>query len=213
MIGDRLIIKEEHARAARQIVTVLVPRLRETRSPFIVTIAGESGAGKSEIASSLARHLDEQGFRSIILQQDDYFVYPPKTNARMRAKDIRHVGPGEVRLDVMAENITAVLRGDPEIEKPLVVYEEDRVTSETLSLSGISVVIVEGTYTTLLNQAHCHVFIERDYRDTRESRQERAREAQDAYLEKILEIEHEIISGHKRMADILVTRDYRVEKK
>jgi hypothetical protein len=47
--------------------------------------------------------------------------------------------------------------------------------------------------------------------NTKISRQERAREAQDEYLEKILLIEHKIISLHKSKADIIVTCGYDVE--
>lgn len=210
LIGDKLIIKEEHSRAAGQIAGILLPLIRKSQKKYIITIAGESGAGKSEIASSLGGHLEKKGFPSLILQQDDYFVYPPKTNAEMRRKNIGHVGSGEVHLDLIDGNLREILRGSLTVTKPLVLYEEDRITRETISLKGISVVIVEGTYTTLLKQADCHVFIERTFKDTRGSRLERGREVQDAYLEKILKIEHRIISSHKKMAHILVTCDYHV---
>jgi uridine kinase len=211
MIGDKLVIKKEHARAARGIADILIPRIRKAQKTAAVSIAGESGAGKSEIAHSLLENLSESGIQGIILQQDDYFVYPPKTNAAKRVENIDHVGVSEVNLDVIDQNLQDILSGKKSFTKPLVLYEEDRITAETISISGISVVIVEGTYTSLLNRVDFRVFIDRDYRDTRLSRKERNRERQDAYLEKILKIEHGIISGHKEKCDILVTRDYSVE--
>jgi hypothetical protein len=48
--------------------------------------------------------------------------------------------------------------------------------------------------------------------DTRGSRKERAREAQDEFLEKILMIEHKIIASSKDMADIIINKDYSVNK-
>ena len=41
-------------------------------------------------------------------------------------------------------------------------------------------------------------------------RLERAREAQDDFLERVLEIEHRIISAHKNRADYLIDKQYRV---
>lgn len=209
MKGDKLIIRDEHRRAARNLLRLLSPRIAEAQNSFIFTIAGESGSGKSEIAAVLGQLLSEKmHISSIILQQDDYFVYPPKTNAKMRRTDISHVGISEVRLDVLDENLNEILKGRSKIKKPLVIFDEDRITHETVNLEGKKVVIVEGTYTTLLKNAHQHVFIDRTYIDTRERRKERAREEQDLYLEQILEIEHNIIAGHKAYADIIITHSY-----
>jgi uridine kinase len=212
MRGDKLVIREEHIRAATQIVNLLLSEIESYGSRFIITVAGESGSGKSEIAAVVSDKLEEKNIRSIILQQDDYFVYPPKTNARMRKENIEHVGLSEVHLQLLDENCAAALEGRTEIVKPLVIFEEDAITEETISLDGIDVIIVEGTYTTTLEKVQRRVFIDRTYIDTRDARKRRAREAQDEFLERILEIEHEIISAHKERADLIVTHDYEVER-
>jgi uridine kinase len=211
MIGDKLNIKDSHREAAQGIAELIMPDIEDTGGKFAVTVAGESGAGKSEIAFVLSEKLLEKGVKSIILQQDDYFVYPPKTNAAMRKKDIGHVGLSEVQLSLLDRNLRAILDGAVEIEKPLVIYGEDRIASETIGVEGVKVVIVEGTYVTLLENADRRVFIDRTHVDTAEAREERAREAQDDYLSRILLIEHEIIAPQKARADIVVTRDYKVE--
>jgi uridine kinase len=54
------------------------------------------------------------------------------------------------------------------------------------------------------------VFIDLNYLETLQSRLERAREAQDDLLEKVLEIEHRIISAHKSRADYLIDKQYQV---
>ena len=210
MKGDKLVIEEGHIKAASQIAEVLLPQIKESRGRFVITIAGESGSGKSEIASALSDILSKKGIKSAILQQDDYFVYPPKTNAEMRRKDINHVGLTEVRLGLLDQNLKDVIDGKDEIVKPLVIFDADRITEETLDLRGIKVVIVEGTYTTILKNARQHVFIDRTYIDTRETRQRRGREMQDAFLEEILEIEHGIISSQEIHADIIVTNGLEV---
>ena len=212
MKGDKLFIQEEHVRAARQVMSLLLPQITSTQSKFIAAIAGESGSGKSEVAAALAELLSEKGLTSIVLQQDDYFVYPPKTNAGMRQKDIRHVGLSEVRLALLDQNLEDIVAGKNEIEKPLVVFDEDRITAERVKLEEIKAVIVEGTYTTMLKNVNQRVFIDRVYVDTREARKRRSREDQDELLERILEIEHGIISSHKPQADIIITKDYEVRK-
>jgi hypothetical protein len=68
---------------------------------FVITVAGESGAGKSELASEIARLITEEGFNTGVLQQDDYFVFPPKTNHEMRRRFWEHPAPraGKITTD------------------------------------------------------------------------------------------------------------------
>jgi len=212
MKGDKLVIQEGHVKAAQHIIQLLLPQIRETQSKFVITIAGESGSGKSEIAAALSEFLSENGIKNAIIQQDDYFVYPPKTNAKMRRKDISHVGLSEVRLAVLDQNLSDIIEGGNEINKPLVIFDEDLIIKETVKLEGIKAIIVDGTYTTILKNVHQRIFIDRTYVDTINTRKCRAREEQDEFLEKILQIEHRIISSHKPQADIIVTNNYAVKK-
>jgi uridine kinase len=212
MKGDRIIVQPYHEAAARQLAGLMLCEITGLRKRFIVTIAGESGAGKSEIAAALADVLANHHVQSTILQQDDYFVYPPRTNAAMRRKDIDHVGPSEVRLGLMDENLKQVMAGAHTIVKPLVDFDADSIGEERVELDDIVVVLAEGTYTTLLENVHRRVFVDRTLMDTKEARVLRGREAQDDYLEQILAIEHEIISSHKPRADFVVTRDHEVTR-
>jgi uridine kinase len=211
MIGDKLNIKQFHIDAAADIAALLHQELSSAAGVRVLTVAGQSGAGKSEIAYALSEKLGEKGIKCAILQQDDYFVHPPKTNAAKRREDLGHVGMSEVKLSLIEKNLESILGGAASVEKPLVVYEDDRITSEVMDVTGVRVVIVEGTYVTALDNAHHRVFIDRTYLDTAAARLERAREEQDDHLEKVLKIEHGIISKHKERADIIVTRDYKVE--
>lgn len=212
MKGDKLVIQKGHVKAGQQIMELLLPRLKKIQNKFIITIAGESGSGKSEIAAVLSELLSEQDIKSIIFQQDDYFVYPPKTNDKMRRNNIGHVGLSEVHLKLLDQNLQEIIEQKSEIEKPLVIYDDDLITKETVKLEGIKVIIVEGTYTTTLKNVNMHIFIDRTYVDTREARKRRAREEQDEYLERVLKIEHEIISLHKTQADIIVTKNFEVKE-
>jgi uridine kinase len=210
MIGDKLIIKEKHRRAANQIADRILPQIRSARRIYTISVAGESGSGKSETGQALADTLNERGFRTLVLQQDDYFIYPPKTNDRTRRQDIGWVGMQEVRLDLLDAHLEQARSGVGRIVMPLVVYAEDRITAEVLSLEGVAAVVAEGTYTTALENVDTRIFIDLTYLETLQSRLERAREAQDEFLEKVLLIEHEIIAAQKPRARFIINKDFQV---
>ena len=52
------------------------------------------------------------------------------------------------------------------------------------------------------------IFIERTFSDTKSVRCARSREQYDPFVEKVLQIEHEIISQLKSKADMLISKDY-----
>ncbi len=212
MIGDKLIIKEKHYRAARQIVELVMPFIETSEMIYAMSVAGESGSGKSETAVAIKEELAKRSINTTILQQDDYFVLPPKTNDQHRRGNIKWVGKDEVNLELIDQHLTVLKQGGSELIKPLVVYADDTITTESLNVKDCFVVIAEGTYTTALVNIDCHVFIDLTYHQTKKSRLERAREEQDQFLEKVLEIEHKIISAHKEQADFIINEEFNVYK-
>jgi uridine kinase len=212
MKGDILIINDNHRQAARQCVEYILPGIKDSKQKLVITVAGESGAGKSEISASIASELNGLLIKTTVIQQDDYFVYPPRTNAAKRIGDIKWVGPQEVRTDLLETHIKSFSTGAVSIIKPLVIFGEDRIDSEEIKLTEYRVLIIDGTYTTLLKGADIKIFIDRDLTATRAARQLRNREKQDIFLEQVLEIEHKIISKHKLLADIIITNEFEVIK-
>ncbi|MBF0447071.1 MAG: hypothetical protein HQL67_02605 [Magnetococcales bacterium] len=213
MQGDRILVEEHHRKAAVEIVNRLLGAIHKKPGGFAITVAGESGSGKSETAQAIVDELARQNISGITLGQDDYFVHPPKSNDRARRQDINWVGSGEVHLDLMSQHVHQILAGAKTIDKPLVLYQEDRIESETLDLQGVRVVVAEGTYTTLLDGIDAHVFIDRTFAQTKAHRQKRMRDASelDPFIDRVLEIEHRIISANRAKAHILIDSDYRVE--
>ena len=211
MRGDIIIVEDHHRAVAATIVERIAATVAAKPGRFTITVAGESGSGKSETAQALSDALAEMELTSVIYQQDDYFVQPPHTNDQTRRRDIAWVGSGEVRLDLLDAHLQAALDGADEVEKPLVIYEEDRIDSEVMSLRSAKVVIAEGTYTSLLQNVDFRVFIARNRLDTMEHRMKRGREDFDPFIEEVLTIEHDIISRHRNLADAVITREYDVE--
>ncbi len=205
MIGDKLVIEQYHTDRASEICDVLIELVKDK---FALTVAGESGAGKSELASEIARLLTARGIKAGILQQDDYFVFPPKTNHEMRRRNVEQVGPYEVKLDFLDANLRSFKREENPIYKPLVIYEEDRITHEEMDTGHLQVLIAEGTYTSLLEFADFRVFIDRDYRETLEDRKRRARDKFEPFVVDVLEREHRIIAQHKSLADVVVSSSF-----
>lgn len=213
MKGDVIVVEEHHRNAAREIVSSIAGDIRTMPRRYIITVGGESGSGKSETGHAIAEVLEKRGIKAVVLGQDDYFVLPPKSNDARRRQDPEWLGPHvEVRLDVLEQNLKDAISGEAAITKPLVDYDNNTITEETISLEGVKVLIAEGTYTSLLKHVDTRVFITRNWMDTLEHRTKRNRgdEVGDPFIEQILRMEHKIIAGHRQLADFVITKEYEV---
>jgi uridine kinase len=75
-------------------------------------------------------------------------------------------------------------------------------------VGDFDVLIAEGTYTSLLKYVDLRVFIDRDYHKTLEARKRRARDTFEPFIEDVLRREHEIISQHRELADVVIPEAY-----
>ena len=94
MIGEKIDTTFLNISAADQILAAFDFWKNTQRS--VMVIAGESGSGKTHMATSLQQALAEKGCQALILQMDDFFKLPPASNHAKRLLDIGHVGPEEV---------------------------------------------------------------------------------------------------------------------
>jgi len=213
MKGDVIVLEEHHRQAASKIVPEIIKKIKAKGARYVITVAGESGSGKSETGQAIAEELEKYGIKSVLLGQDDYFVLPPRSNDAKRREDPEWLGPHmEVKLDILEQNLKDAIRGENKITKPLVDYRENSIDEESVSLEDVKVVIAEGTYTSLLRNVDTRVFIARNRMDTLEHRQKRNRgkEVGDPFIENVLATEHKIIAGHKHLADFVITKEYEV---
>ncbi|MDQ1094977.1 MULTISPECIES: uridine kinase family protein [Chryseobacterium] len=209
MIGDIIELNENHLASAREILEILKKHfLLAQKHKIAVGIAGESGSGKSVTAFALQKVLHEMNIKSIVLQMDDYFKLPPRTNHENRLISLENIGPHEVNLKKLSENIDDFKKGVAIIEKPLVHYRENSIQTEVLETSECEVVIVEGTYILELEDFEYKIFIDRNYKDTYKNRMQRNRDEKSDFVEKVLDIEHHIIRNFKNNADLILDKNY-----
>lgn len=211
MIGDVINLEQRHLDTAENIYRIIKQDEKYTEK-WTVGICGESGSGKSVTAFALKKILDEKGIRSYVIQMDDYFKLPPKTNHENRLKSIDNVGLQEVQLDLIEQNIKEFKDGKLFIEKPLIHYQDNSIAQEIIDIEDIQVLIIEGTYILSINEFDFSIFIDRNYKDTYENRMGRNRDEQSDFVEKVLDIEHHIIQQFKEKADIVLGKKYQIVK-
>jgi uridine kinase len=208
MVGDVIELKEKHLATAKEITALLKKfsigwkaencnrdcgRKRKRKIGNCFCPSENSGAGECKKSG---------------LQMDDYFKLPPKTNHENRLKSLDNVGIQEVDLEKLSQNIKDFKTESSEIEKPLVYYSENLISSEKIDTSGYEVILVEGTYILEIEEFDFKIFIDRNYKDTHENRMKRNRDEQSDFVEKVLEIEHQIIRSFKNNADLILGKNY-----
>ena len=210
MKGDIIHVENYHYEIAKIIIDHLQKKLQTHQGIFSISVAGESGSGKSVSAVALQNQLESKDIKCMILQQDDYFFLPPKTNDLNRRKSLTNVGPVEVNLNLIDANMLDARNGASFIEKPLVDFQGNSIETETLSLKGIQVIIVEGTYTSLLKNVDERIFIARDFTSSVLSIKKRARDVVDDFLMQVLQLEHDIIASHQQYCKIIIKEGFDV---
>ena len=214
MVGDIIELEERHLATAKEITTILKKRFPlNGEQKLAIGIAGESGSGKSVTAFAIQKVLEQEHVKSLVLQMDDYFRLPPKTNHGNRLESLENVGIQEVDLGKLSQNIKDFKGGVAEIEKPLVYYSENVISTEKISTSEYEIIIVEGTYILEIDDFDFKIFIDRNYKDTHENRMKRNRDEQSDFVEKVLDIEHQIIRRFKNNADLILGKNYELVNK
>ena len=104
--------------------------------------------------------------------------------------------------------------GLPAIEIPFIDYHSNTSITQSVSLLDVEILILEGTYVSLLKNIDTRIFITADYNETLPYRKKRNRgnEVNDPFIENILETEHKIIAGHKFLADWLILNDLTLKR-
>lgn len=220
MIGADLPLKPPHFVLARQVIDALDAHFGLMgRTRVVVGIGGESGSGKSVTAACMALELEKRGLRVALIHQDDYFLLPPKSNHAARLDDLSRVGPSEIDVARLAQDVAAFRQAERVLDAPLVDYAANTISDQVLDFSQTGVLLVEGTYVLGLDQLarpgtlDLRVFLDHTYRETRAQRHARLRDANDLdpVIEEILAIEHAHVRDLSAAPDVLIKRDYTLD--
>ena len=208
MLGDVLLITDNHRKAAEQIVS----RLADIKADkFVIAVGGESGAGKSELAHVIARRLKDKGELAKILHIDDYYTVPPRERTEWRKKHgMESVGLSEVDWDLLGRHI-AEFREGKEAVLPCIDLLTDQEDKLITNFEGIKYLIVEGLYP-LKVDADLKIFIDLTYHETKKAQVLRGKEPQNEYRRQVLEREHQVVQSLRPLADLIVNRDFEVVK-
>ncbi len=206
MLGDILLITEEHRKVGKQIVE----RLSEIQTEkLVIAIGGESGSGKSELAHVISRELKDRGELAKILHSDNYYKVSPRLRTAWRKEHgIESIGLAEYDWDFINRNIVEFREGKEAVLPciDLLTDQEDRLIT---NFEEIKHLIVEGLYA-LEVDADLRIFLELTYHETKKAQILRGKEPQSDYRLQVLEREHEVVQSLKPLADYLVTKDFQI---
>jgi len=206
MLGDVLLITDNHRKAAEQIVS----RFGKFKSDkVVIAIGGESGAGKSELAHVISRRLKERGELAKVLHIDNYYKVSPTERTAWRKKHgIESIGLSEYDWNLINQNV-AEFRGSKEAVLPCIDLLTDQEDKLITNFEGIKYLIVEGLYP-LKVDADLKIFIDLTYHETKKAQAVRGKEPQNEYRRQVLEREHQVVQSLRPLADLIVTRDFEV---
>jgi uridine kinase len=206
MIGDVLLITDNHRKAAEQIVG----RLERIKSDkVVIAIGGESGAGKSELAHEVGKGLKERGELAKILHIDNYYKVSPTERTAWRKKHgLESIGLSEINWDLLGQHV-AEFRGSKEAVLPCIDLLTDQIDKLITTFEGIRYLIVEGLYPLNID-ADLRVFIDLTYHETKGAQIVRGKEPQTEWRWQVLEREHVVVQFLRPLADLIVTKDFEV---
>lgn len=213
MIHEPITLKEHYFDLSTRLIEILEEQSLIQKEKLVIGIAGESGSGKTISAKCLQLALAKLDLESLILHQDNYYFLPPQQNHEKRKEDLGWVGIQEVNFDLWQSHIRQFKSHEKAIVVPVVDYKKSIFTETQFEISKKHILIVEGVYSFFLDKLDFSIFLEKTYKDSIEERTQRTREVYDPFIEKVLEIEHQIVFPLKEKADVIVSKDYLLKHK
>lgn len=209
MLGDVLLIEDKHRNAGEIIINEIV---KNKKDRMTVAISGESGTGKTELAHVIAKGLRAYGIFAKPLHIDNYYrILPLERTAWRQENGIENVvGYGEYDWDTIYKNIDD-FKNKRESIMPCVDLVTEQVDSLTTNFAEVDMLIIDGLYAIKTENIDLKIFIDITYHDTGKAQKLRGKEPQNEYRMRVLLKEHEMVRNLKPSADLIITKDYRVE--
>lgn len=135
-------------------VAPVVQLIRVSR-PRVFAISGAVGAGKSTVASAVARSLADGGMRAVALSLDDFYL---SRQERERRGIAWRAAPGSHDIDLMVQTLAAIQDPSPPLVLPRFdPSRDDRGTDECLE-DAPDVVLFDGWIVGLDSQGYERIF-------------------------------------------------------
>jgi uridine kinase len=207
MLGDVLLITDNHKKAAREILTYLE---KESGDKIILAIGGESGSGKTEIAHEVAKALKIKGSPAKIMHIDNYYLTSPAERTAWRQEHgIKSIGYQEYDWELINKNLGEFLGNQEQVSMPCIDLLTDQEDLLVTSFKGLKYLIIEGLYA-IQAEADLKVLIDLTYHETKKAQFARGKEPTNEYRWQVLEREHEVVRSLLPRADLLVNKDFSV---
>lgn len=207
MLGDVLLITDDHKKAAREILKYLEKIEGEK---VILAIGGESGSGKTEIAHEVARVLKSKSTPAKIMHIDNYYLTSPADRTPWREEHgMESIGYSEYDWDTINRNLKEFQEDQENVSMPCIDLLTDQEDQLITSFSGIKYLIIEGLYA-IQAPANLKVLIDLTYLETKKAQLERGKEPTNNFRWQILEREHHVVESLRPQADLLVNKDFSV---
>lgn len=210
MLGDILLINDNHRKAAALIVDYI---LKHKKERMIIGISGESGSGKTELAHTIAKSLRGHGIFAKPIHTDNYYNTLPLERRAWREKEgIENVvGYNEYLWDQIHQTISEFIAGEVS-EMPCVDLVTEQIDRLTTDFKDIDMLLVDGLYAIKADYIDLRIFIDLTYLETKEkhTKDSRGKEVMDEVRWATLEQEHKMVEKLKPLADLLVTKNFDV---
>jgi len=192
--GDKVIIQQEHRDKAKLIITELLKQqyLIDNWGKYVLSIGGESGTGKTEIAQVLRSLAYKRGWGAVIVSLDDYY----KTNWQDRNKIRRETNLiGITEIDW--ERLDYTINQFKDNEDTGIIYRLNKYTNSQEQIiykpKDVNIMIIEGLYAN--ETGDLKVKIKGIYKDTVEFRKLRGKETQNDWRNVVLDREQQDIDN------------------
>lgn len=209
MIGDVLLITDQHKKAAEQIINRMgdISKLNK----YIIAIGGESGSGKSELSHLISKLLRKHGKYTKLIHTDNYYTIPPRERSEWRKKnDYINVGLNEIDWMNLNNTIDNFKEGK-ECTMPIIDLLTDQVDTLITNFEKIDVLILDGLYSLKID-VDLKIMIDLTYKETKIAQIVREKETMNDERLKVLEKEHEAVQSLRSRADYIITKDFEVVK-
>lgn len=203
MIGDIIIVEPIH-RLKCNIIYPAVIDIYKCRK-IVVTIAGISGTGKTEIATVLQNNLFYwHKLRAKIIHIDDYYRTDFHTRNDAR-KETGIIGKEEINWMKLSHIISIFRSNLPKLYVRRIHKFLDSVEYVISNNRKIDVLIIEGLYANYLDDRDFSVYLEGNTKQTYEFRKRRGKENPDDDFRKlVLKKESEDVINSRKFSDMII---------